>query len=69
MKNITKGKNEKELNDLLKEKRNALSEFSANVFQGKVKNVKEGRTTRKDIARILTALHERNINEGKVKGK
>jgi ribosomal protein L29 len=63
MKNITKGKNEKELNDLLKEKRNALSEWSAEVFQGKVKNVKEGRTIRKDIARILTALNINNLNK------
>jgi ribosomal protein L29 len=61
MKNITEGKNEKELNDLLKEKRNTLFEFKGNVFQGKSKNVKEGRTIRKDIARILTALNMQKL--------
>lgn len=67
MKNITKGKNEKELGDILKEKRNALSEFSGSVVQGKVKNVKEGRALRKDIARILTALNENKLKDAGAK--
>ncbi len=63
MKNITKGKNQKDLQSLLSEKRKALAEFSQNVFQGKTKNVKEGRSLRKDIARILTALHSEKIEK------
>lgn len=62
MKNITKNKNEKELNDLLKEKRKALSDFSNEVFQGKAKNVKAGRSIRKEIAQIkteMTALNQK----------
>jgi ribosomal protein L29 len=57
MKDITKGKTVKELQGLLKDKRDALREFSQNVFQGKTKNVKEGRSIRKDIARILTTIN------------
>jgi ribosomal protein L29 len=58
MKNVAKGKNEKELTGLLKEKREALSDFSSKAFQGQVKNVKEGRSIRKQIAQIMTALTE-----------
>ncbi len=43
---------------LLKEKRAALSSFRFNVAGAKTKNVKEGRTIRKDIARLLTLLRE-----------
>ena len=56
MKNVAKGKSEKELHDLLKEKRKALSDFSNEVFQGKAKNVKLGRSIRKEIAQIQTEL-------------
>lgn len=53
-KTTVKGKTEKELNDLLKEKRKGIFEFNFNILNGKIKNVKQGRTLRKEIARILT---------------
>ena len=50
------GKNKDELKRLLVEKRKALHDFRFAFAGGKVKNVKEGKVARKDIARILTAL-------------
>ncbi len=44
----------KESQTLLIEKRKKLAEFRFNISTGKIKNVKEGRALRKDIARILT---------------
>lgn len=46
----------KELITTLKAKREALRTFRFSVAGGKVKNVKEGRALRRDIARTLTAL-------------
>lgn len=46
--------------ELLKElatKRVALRNFHTSRLGGKVKNVKEGKNLRKDIARILTAVN------------
>lgn len=40
----------------LREKREALRAFRFGIAGSKVKNMKEGRDLRKDIARILTAL-------------
>lgn len=51
-----KDKNQKDLIKVLTEKRNALQDFRFGVSGGKAKNVKEGRTLRKDIARIQTEL-------------
>lgn len=51
-----KDKNPKDLLKALNEKRNALQDFRFGVSGGKAKNVKEGRTLRKDIARIQTEL-------------
>lgn len=45
-----------ELQNLLLERRDALSKFYFKVAKGKVKNIKEGKETKKDIARILTIL-------------
>lgn len=56
-KNTFKGKDHKELKDLLNDKSKRLSEFRAEVGTGKTKNVKEGCVIRKDIARILTELN------------
>ncbi len=55
MKDI-KGKSEKELLKLLDEKREALRVFRTSMSGGKAKNVRESRTLRKDVARILTEL-------------
>ena len=49
-------KNKDELKKLLVEKRKAIHDFRFAFAGGKVKNVKEGKVARKDIARILTAI-------------
>lgn len=52
-----KGKTKADLEKTLAEKREALYAFRTGVLAGKVKNVKEGKVIRKDIARIHTELH------------
>ena len=52
-------KPEKELQKLLQELREKLRKLRFDLVSGKVKNVREIRQTRKDIARILTILNER----------
>ena len=49
-------KKDAELQELLKEKREALRVFRFGVAGSKTRNVKEGKNLRKDIARILTVL-------------
>ena len=58
-----KKKTEKELIKTLGEKRESLRNFRFDTTGTKIKNVKEGINTRKDIARILTELRAREINE------
>ncbi|HEY4498603.1 MAG TPA: 50S ribosomal protein L29 [Candidatus Paceibacterota bacterium] len=53
-------KGEKELLELLEEKRKGLWKFHFGASGSKARNVKEGRTLRRDIARVLTALSARN---------
>ena len=55
IKDINK-KSNKELIKLLNEKRERLRELRFDLASGKVKNVKEIRNTKKDIARMLTIL-------------
>ena len=45
-----------ELQTLLSEKRERLRQLRFNISSGKVKNVREIRMIKKDIARILTIL-------------
>lgn len=52
-----KGKERKELEKALNEKRTALSVFKFGVSGSRTKNVKEGRTLRREIARVMTALN------------
>ncbi len=52
-----KGKNPKELLKLIFEKKNALQAFRLGNAGSKTKNVKEGRSLRKDIARMLTEIN------------
>ncbi|MBU1179202.1 50S ribosomal protein L29 [Patescibacteria group bacterium] len=59
MKKELKNKTEKELKKLLLEKRNSLRGFRFQISKGKVKDVKEGRLLRKEVAMILTELNER----------
>jgi ribosomal protein L29 len=49
-------KTPQELTALITEKKAALREFAWNKIGGKVKNVWEGKTLRKDIARLSTIL-------------
>lgn len=56
-------KSEEELNQLLSESQRKLRELRFNLASGKVKNVRTIRVLKKDIARILTILNERNKNQ------
>jgi ribosomal protein L29 len=49
-------KTQKELIKVLTEKKTSLQDFRLGNARSKTKNVKEGKTIRKDIARIMTAL-------------
>lgn len=51
-------KKEEELRKLLSDKKEKLREVKQNLASGRVKNVKEARSIKKDIARILTILNE-----------
>lgn len=51
-----KNKTAQELKQLITEKRAVLRDFRFGSSGAKTKNVKLGYTTRKDIARIMTAL-------------
>jgi len=55
------GKTKEELHRLVAEKREALRAFRFAMAGSKKKNVKEGKTVRKEIARLLTELRKRNI--------
>ncbi len=55
MKDLSK-KNRKDLENLLSEKRESLKVFRFGIAGSNVRNVKEGRELRKDIARINTLL-------------
>ena len=54
-------KTEKELSNLLIEKRKALQTFRFGMSGSKTKNVKEGKNLRKEIAQILTAVNARKV--------
>lgn len=54
-------KNETDLRKLLAEKREALRVFRFAVAGGKTKNVKEGKTLRREIARVLTVLSAKGV--------
>ncbi|MBU2544840.1 50S ribosomal protein L29 [Patescibacteria group bacterium] len=55
-----KQKNEKELQKLLQEDREKLRQLKFDLSAGKVKNVREIRKIKKDIARIMTILNIKN---------
>lgn len=54
-----KEKTDKELKELLGVKQKSLRMFRFGISGSKIKNVKEGRDTRKTIARLLTEINER----------
>jgi len=54
-----KNKKAEDLTKLLDEKREALRMFRFGISGSKVKNMKEGKTLRREVARILTELRAR----------
>ena len=56
-KNSFTGRTADELNKALADKREALRAYRFAGAGSRSRNVKEGKTMRKDIARIMTALH------------
>jgi large subunit ribosomal protein L29 len=61
-------KTEKELRDLLNESRDKLGQLRFDLASKKLKNIREIRELRKDIARILTILSQKN-HESRIKNK
>jgi len=59
MKKELKDKTEKELELLLEEKKKKIEEARFKASAGGIKNVREIRENRKDIARILTILKKK----------
>jgi len=53
-----KNKTEKELTQMLKDKKEALRVFRFALSGGKTKNIKEGQNLKKEIARIMTFLNK-----------
>ncbi|MBD3282206.1 MAG: 50S ribosomal protein L29 [Candidatus Portnoybacteria bacterium] len=53
-------KSQKELHKILRELREKLRDLRFNLASGKVKDIKAVHQTKKDIARILTLLKEKN---------
>ncbi len=49
-----------ELKSILKQKEEKLSQFSFDLASGKVKNIREIREAKKDIARILTMINSKS---------
>lgn len=52
-----KGKTKEELSSLLATKQEALRKFRFEVAGSKIRNVKEGRGLRKEIAQIMTEIN------------
>lgn len=61
MSKALKDKKQADIKKELKEAREQLRAFRFGVSGAKTKNVKEGRTLRRHIARLLTELRERDI--------
>lgn len=51
-------KTKADLKNILKQKEEKLSQFSFDLASGKVKNIREIRETKKDIARIMTIINQ-----------
>lgn len=61
-KNDLKNKNDKNLQKELSEKRESVRAFRFGIAGSKVRNVKEGRDTKRQIARVLTEFNLRKQN-------
>lgn len=66
-----RNKEVKDLTKMLNEKRNSLRKIVLEIKTGSEKNIKKGNNIRKEIAKILTLIKEKNIIEQikKEKGK
>ena len=53
-----KKKTKAEMEKMLEEKKVALNAFKFGIAGSKIKNVREGRNIKREIARILTILNE-----------
>lgn len=60
-------KSEKEIKQLLQEKRERLRQINFSITTGKVKNVREIRLIKKDIARLLTVIDSKKEKKDKIK--
>lgn len=60
-------KSEKEIKQLLQEKRERLRQINFSIATGKVKNVREIRLIKKDIARLLTVTDSKKEQENNIK--
>ena len=60
--NELKKLSDKELHKMLDEKQKAVRQFRFDITGSKVKNIKEGGSHKKDVARILTELSLRVAN-------
>jgi large subunit ribosomal protein L29 len=56
------GKSEKELTDLLKEKRKELFNLKMDNKQNKLKNTRSLFNTRKDIRKVLTLIRQQQLS-------
>lgn len=65
--NDIRKKDTAELPKLATELRMKLRDFRFNMGGSKVKNIREGRTTRKAIARVLTEMNARKTLASKTK--
>jgi len=54
-----KKKTDQDLHKVLSEKRAGLRSFRFGLSGSKTKNIKKGKEIKKDVARILTELHNR----------
>lgn len=57
------GKDEKELKNLLKEKRKDLFDLNLENKQNKLKNTRSIFNTKKEIAKILTLIREKELSK------
>ena len=62
MKDLTK-KTVEELRTMLKERREDERKFRFDISGSKVKDVREGHNARKDVAKILTELRRRELQD------
>jgi len=59
----------KELQELLQEKRKRLSQLEFDLSSKKLKNTREIREVKKDIARVLTILKVKDIESKNIRSK